>query len=621
MASERLVNGILSDLLPAIPTVQDVSKSMQNFGYPDYAVFILMLASCGGVGIYFGFVKKSMGEDEYLVGGRNMKTFPVSLSLIASFISAISLLGTPTEVYVYGITYLFVGCGVILMGIVMTTVYLPVFHDLKLTSTYEYLERRFDKKTRLFGSVLFSIGIITWLPIVIYVPALAFNQVTGINVHIITPFVCIVCIFYTCVGGLKAVVWTDVIQTIVMLGAMLLVIIKGTVDLGGPSVVIHRNLESGRLELPDTDWNPLTRHTIWALTFGAFGHWLQTSAVNQNMIQRYLSLPTLGAARRAVWIFIVGALSLVGTCGYAGMLLYATYQECDPLTTKLARAKDQLLPLLVMDILGDYPGLPGLFVAGVFSAALSSLSTALNSMAAVVIEDFIKPFRKNSFTPRVADILMKVTVVAIGTLSAGLVFVVERMGSHVLQLSMSLGSITSGPSLGIFTMGILFPWTNSMGALIGGTTSLGLMAWLSLTAQAAISSGHIRFEEKPVSTEGCTYTFQKVENLLLFSPSNANFNATDEVIVSEPWAFYRLSYLWYTMTGTIISLVIGCLVSLISSQDTKKLDPLLVAPFVRKFLKTRPQDLQVNDVVKLELEPRELNRSRCILQGNVRKLT
>ncbi|XP_046614601.1 sodium-coupled monocarboxylate transporter 1-like [Neodiprion virginianus] len=596
MASEGLANELLSDLMP---TVQEMSRSMQNFGFPDYAIFITMLVSCGAVGVYFGFIKKSSGEDEYLVGGRNMSTFPVSLSLIASFISGISLLGTPTEVYVYGVTYLFVGGGVVLMGIVMTTVYLPVFHDLKLTSTYEYLERRFDKKTRLFGSVLFTIGIITWLPIVIYVPALAFNQVTGINVHVITPFVCIVCIFYTCVGGLKAVVWTDVIQTVVMFGAILLVIVKGTLNLGGMEVVIQRNLESGRLELPDTDWNPLTRHTIWALIFGGFGHWLQTSAVNQNMIQRYLSLPTLVAAKRAVWIFIFGALSLVGACGYAGMLIYATYHECDPLTTKLARAKDQLLPLLVMDILGDYPGLPGLFVAGVFSAALSSLSTGLNSMAAVVIEDFIKPFRKNAFSPKVADLLMKLTVVTLGTLCAGLVFVVERMGTHVLQLSMSLGSITNGPSLGIFTMGILFPWINSMGALIGGASGLGVMAWLSITAQAAISSGHLRFDEKPVSTEGCTYTFPKVENLLLFSPPNAVLNGTDEVIVSEPWALYRLSYLWYTLAGALVSMSVGLLVSIVSSQDTKKLDPLLVAPFVRRYLKARTHNVDEENMHRM----------------------
>ena len=149
-------------LSDTMPTVEEMSTSMQNFGTVDYTIFTLMLLACGGIGIYFGFIKKSIGEDEYLVGGRNMKTFPVSLSLIASFISGISLLGTPTEVYMHGTGYLYIGFGVIIVGFIMSNVYLPVFHELKLTSTYEYLEKRFDKKIRILGSVLFSIGIVSF---------------------------------------------------------------------------------------------------------------------------------------------------------------------------------------------------------------------------------------------------------------------------------------------------------------------------------------------------------------------------------------------------------------------------------------------------------------------------
>ncbi|XP_070169790.1 sodium-coupled monocarboxylate transporter 1 [Polyergus mexicanus] len=613
MTSEGTLNDLGSaNWTPEMPTVQEISESMQNFGTSDYTVFAVMLITCGIVGIYFGFVSKSSGEDEYLVGGRNMKTFPISLSLIASFISGISLLGTPTEIYVHGTSYLFIACSVIFVGLVMSIVFLPVFHDLKLTSTYEYLEKRFDKRIRLLGSVLFAIGIMTWLPIVIYVPALAFNQVTGVNVHIITPFVCIVCIFYTCVGGLKAVVWTDFIQTFIMFGSMLLIIIKGTADIGGLSLVVRRNLESGRLELPTTDWSPLTRHTIWALTIGGFVHWLQVSAINQNMIQRYLSLPTLQSARRALWCFIVGVLTLIGMCGYAGLLIYAWYHECDPLTTKLARAKDQLLPLLVMNVLGQFPGLPGLFVAGVFSAALSSLSTGLNSMAAVVLEDFAKPFIKTPFTRRTADIFMKLTVVVLGATCVVLVFVVEQAGIHVLQLSISLGAITSGPSLGIFSMGLLLPWINGKGALIGGLAGLSFMGWLGLSAEAAIASGQIKFDVKPVTTEGCAYSFPQVENLLLSVPPNLILdNASGE----EPWALYRLSYLWYTMTGALMTISVGLIVTLITSQNVEKLDPMLLAPFMRKYLKTSNKDItseELHQVKIAKIEKDEKTASRTI---------
>ena len=140
--------------------VSDVIGSMQNFGPIDYVVFGTMLMSCGAIGIYFGFIKKHHGEDEYLVGGRNMKVLPVSFSLIASFISGISLLGYPTEIYVHGTSYLCIGFGVIIVGFIMSYIYLPIFHDLQLTTANEYLERRFDNKVRMFASILFTLGLV-----------------------------------------------------------------------------------------------------------------------------------------------------------------------------------------------------------------------------------------------------------------------------------------------------------------------------------------------------------------------------------------------------------------------------------------------------------------------------
>lgn len=112
------------------------------------------------------------------------------------------------------------------------------------------MESRFDKRLRMFGSVMFMIMNVGYLPIVIYVPALAFNQVTGINIHVITPAVCCICVFYTCVGGLKAVVWTDVVQTFSMFGALVLVAVKGSIDLGGADVVFNSAWKTGRIEAP-----------------------------------------------------------------------------------------------------------------------------------------------------------------------------------------------------------------------------------------------------------------------------------------------------------------------------------------------------------------------------------
>lgn len=193
------------------------------------------------------------------------------------------------------------------------------------------------------------------------------------------------------------------------------------------------------------------------------------------MIQRYLSLPNMKSARTAVCLFICGVLTFICLCGYSGLLIYATYHDCDPLQTKvrlkkkcfrelslnlyfqLAKRNDQLLPLLVMEILGDYPGLPGLFVAGVFSAALSSLSTGLNSMSAVMLEDFFKSFAKKPLTERQTALIMRFVVIIFGAICVSLVFVVEKLGT-VLQLTITLSSVANGPLLGIFTAGVMVPW-------------------------------------------------------------------------------------------------------------------------------------------------------------------
>ncbi|XP_013175750.1 PREDICTED: sodium-coupled monocarboxylate transporter 1-like [Papilio xuthus] len=542
----------------------------QKFSWLDYSVFVAMLSICVGIGIYFGFFKKQNSTQDYLMGGRNMKLIPICFSLVATFISGISLLGTPTELYIYGTSYIFSFIGAIMMSIIISQTFIPVFHELQLTSAYEYLELRYDKRTRLFGSVLFSVYLMAWLPIVIYVPALAFNQVTGVNIHIVTPIVCVVCIFYTSLGGLRAVVWTDVIQTVVMIGAMVLIIIKGTIIVGGLEEVIMKNWNSDRIEFPVLSWDLTERHSILSVSIGSTFYWVGLIAVNQSMTQRFLALKELKSSKRAVWGFLGGVLLVVFICGYSGLLAFARYHDCDPVNSKLVLAKDQLLPLLVMDILGDWNGLPGLFVAGVFSAALSSLSTGLNSMSAVVLEDFWKPFFR-PLSDKETQVLVRTVVVVLGVICVGLVFVVEKLGS-VLQLTMSLSSASMGPLAGIFSMGIFLPFIDSTSALSGGAVGLMSAWWVAAHSQVAQAKGFLRFEEKQRFLHNCTYSFGST-----ISPD------VQEVEVSY---LYRISYLWFTAFGCTVTVIVASLLSFRKYPRIQS-DHQLFAPFVRSLIKRK----------------------------------
>uniref|UniRef100_A0A182QSH3 Sodium-coupled monocarboxylate transporter 1 n=1 Tax=Anopheles farauti TaxID=69004 RepID=A0A182QSH3_9DIPT len=538
-------------------TVAEVSESLQRFGVADYVVFVASLLICVVIGVYFGWkdwrvqrkrrqnVRRGSEALNYLVGGRKMKIFPVAMSLIASFISGIAVMGASTETYLHGTQFCYIFTAILLMAVSMNFIFLPVYQGLEITSAYAYLQLRFDRRIRLLGSGLFTLA----------------------------------------TGGIKAVVWTDVIQMFIMIGALILIVVKGTADIGGLGVLIERNLASGRIEPPNFSVDPTERHTIWAIFIGGGSFWMGKNAIHQMMIQRYLALPTFRDAQKALVCFTVGIILLLMTCFYNGLLIYATFHDCDPLTTGLAKAKDQLLPVLLMKVLGSYPGLAGLFISGIFSASLSSLSTGLNSLSAIVLEDFVKPFGGQSLSERSTRYIMRGTVLGFGLVAVVLVLVVEKLGT-VLQLSMSLLPISLGPLLGLFLLGMLLPWVDSHSAFGGAISGLITMSYIVIRAQIAVAAKEMPTAAKPVSVEGCEYTFEL--------PAAYNTSSSLPTQPEVEKSLHHVSYLFYTFIGAATTVLVGSiLATLWRRQDPNKLDPLLVAPFVRRiyFPDTVPQKI------------------------------
>ncbi|CAB0003183.1 unnamed protein product [Nesidiocoris tenuis] len=552
------------------------------FGVLDYAVFAIMLFLSALVGVHFAWFskKKQNTTSQYLMGGKEMGVFPISMSLIASYISGISLLGLPAEMYVYGTMYWLIIVSEVFVSFTMAYIYIPIFYKLQITSSYEYLGMRFNRKVQTLGSCLFVLKMLLYIPMVIYVPALAFEQVTGINLHIVTPIVCVICIFYTTLGGLSAVVWTDTIQMFVMVAGIVAVLTIGTVNIGF-SNVISRNMDTQRIEFNVFTPDLTVRHTVWGVFFGNYFYWLASCSVNQAMVQRCLAMPTIAKARVAVWILAVGIIVLVSLCCYTGLVVFAHFFDCDPLSANLIKKSDQILPYFVMAISQNLPGLPGVFVSGVFSAALSTMSTGLNSMTGVIFQDLIKPNISLHITESQSSFVMKAMVVIIGSICVAMVFIVEKLGA-LIQAGKSLSGITAGPLLGIFSLGIFFPWANAQGALIGGITGLAVTSALSVFSQAAIAQGKIFYPKKPVSTEGCALSFNVSEPLVeLIKPSE----------MADVFWVLRLSYLYYTLIGTMVVLLVGNIVSYLTGPtDVKTLNKDLLAPFVQKyFYKTIPQ--------------------------------
>ncbi|KAG8232978.1 hypothetical protein J437_LFUL012625 [Ladona fulva] len=581
----------------------------------DYSVFALLLAMSAMIGVYFAFFakKKQDTTDEYLMGGKSMGVFPIAMSLIASYISGVSSLGVPAEAYTYGIQYALVLVAEISVCVAVAFIFMPVFYKLQLMSAYKYLELRYDRSVRVLLSGISIIMMILYIPLMIYVPALAFSQVSGINMYVIAPVICGVCIFYTSLGGLKAVVWADTIQSFSMLAGVLLVSIMGTVNAGGIGKVIKTNYNSGRIELFNMDINPLVRHTFWTVFVGNFFMWLSHCAASQAILQRCLALPTLKKARSAVLSLAVGISCFVILFIYTGMVIYTTYHECDPVKAKKIRKADQILPYFVMHFSDTIPGLPGLFVAGIFSASLSSMSTMLNALTAMILEDFIRPYAKWKMTEKQASNLMKVIVLILGVICTALVFVVDKLGA-LIQASRSLAGTTTGPSLGIFMFGMLTPWMNSKGAIVGGIVGMVVCTWVSVGAQVATAKKWLRFPIKPVTIEGCT-------NLAALNATTLNFGIAENTHIPEHddilW-IYRISYLYYTLLGLIVMAVFGFTVSYFTGfPDPETLDKDLLCEISHRFLPKKHKRLSSSAEMKLLSNDTEIELQKLENNGMV----
>ncbi|XP_063227310.1 sodium-coupled monocarboxylate transporter 1-like [Bacillus rossius redtenbacheri] len=563
------------------------------FGWLDHCVFGFMLLLSTIIGMVIACLGKQDTKLDYLLGGKTMSTFPIAMSLIFSHVSGISLMGVPSEIYTYGTQYYIVNLAIIITGVLNYYIYLPVFFDLQLTSTYEYLELRFNQHVRVMASLLFTISVILYIPIVIYVPALAFNQVTGINLHFITPIVCMVCILYTMLGGIKAVVWTDFLQSFVTMGSVFAVIVIGLIDVGGFSVVWERNKQGGRLELFNMDPSLLARNTFWTVTLGSTFGSLSSLCVNQGMVQKFIALPDFRRARSSLVIFTVGMTIVKTIVVFVGLIMFAAYYDCDPFTTKKILKADQIVPYYVMDTSADLPGLPGLFVAGIFSAALSTMSSNLNCLSGTIYEDFILPFiRGNKVWEDRAHIIMKIIVFLFGLLCIVMVFIVEQMGG-VYQLSVSLSGVTVGVFLGLFTLGMFFPWANFKGALAGTVVGLLFMGWMVFGAQHTNAIGIDTFPYLPLSTEGCetNATFTTTP----WSPMSTPHPRYEDSQSEEVFLLYRVSYMLYSVVGTLVVLVVGMVVSWATGfTDTRHLDPRLIVPIMKRFAgpPVRPHEKQ-----------------------------
>jgi len=368
---------------------------------------------------------------------------------------------------------------------------------------------------------------------------------------------------------MKAVIWTDVFQAGVMVTGLIVVIIVGVIQLDGFGNVFRIAYEGERMKVFDFNPDPRVRNSFWTLAIGGAFTAMPVWTICQPAVQRFQAAKSLSESKKALYWNIPGLIIIVLLCVMDGLVIYGVYAQCDIGKYGWANqvvSNDQVLPYFIVHKLGAYPGVPGLFTACLFSGALSTASSGLNSMAAVALEDVIKKV-KPDINDQLSTIYSKVIACSLGLLVIGLAFLVSAFGTMVLQLAYSIFGIVGGPYLGLFSLGMLVPWANWKGAYAGVFVGVSSTLWLAIGGQTYPPNK----EEAVVRATGCA-SYMNITRANITDPKRLALYDTFTNGIRrpmeefEPYDFsvsewYSISYLWYAAIGIWFTFFTGMIMS------------------------------------------------------------
>ncbi|HVJ67763.1 MAG TPA: sodium/solute symporter [Caulifigura sp.] len=455
----------------------------------DLIIFLAYMSVLVGIGAWF--TRREAGLKEYLLAGQDVHWIVVAISVLAALFSGISYIGIPAESFFYDLTMFWAVVSFLIATPIATVLFLPFFRQLGIYTAYEYLERRFDNRLRYFAAGCFILRGTCYLALAISAPGLVVSEMTG------WPFAAcaigsgLAATAYTTLGGMKAVIWTDSVQFVVLCGGILVII--GCAAAGVPGNVLgafELAAADGKMRWLNASPNPTIRVTIWGALIGGTCNNLVQLVTDQISVQRYLTARSLNEAKRALWLKLGLTLPLLATFYLAGTVLYGYYKANPDRVPTFANAKlipglpsgavetapllnDRLLPYFVMHELPS--PLPGLLIAAIVGATMAVISAGINALATTALIDF-SSVKERENPNRVA--WARTLTILFGLLATGVALEISRLGTMVEATNTIMG-LFGGPLLGVFLLGAITERANGTAALAGAL--LGAIVGMLIT--------------------------------------------------------------------------------------------------------------------------------------------
>lgn len=357
-----------------------------TFGTVNYAVLIVYLGALVLMGAWFS--RRMKTTEDFFKAGQRIPWWAAGISIFGTQLSAITFMAIPAKAYATDWRLLIANLMIVAAAPLVVMFFLPFFRRLDVTTAYEYLERRFNRPIRLLASGMFILMQFGRIGIVLLLPSIALSVVTGIDVRSCILTMGVLCILYTVLGGIEAVIWTDVLQVVVLIGGALLclVLIPNSIE-GGWNEMIQLGEDADRFRLLDfrLGWK---EPTFFVILFGAFAQNLISYGSDQTVIQRYLTTRDEATARQSIWTAAILAIPASLLFFMMGAALFAFFKTHPGQLDPGLQQADAIFPHYIVNCLPA--GVAGLVIAAIFAAAMSSLDSSMNSVAAAVTADFYR---------------------------------------------------------------------------------------------------------------------------------------------------------------------------------------------------------------------------------------
>lgn len=445
------------------------------FGWLDYGVLVIYFLLMIFIGWWTS--RHQHSTDDFFRGGEKIPGWATGLSIFGAKLSAITFIGIPAKTYAKDWTYFFLLMTIVMVMPFVIKYFIPFYRRINATSAYEYLEKRFNYTTRFLGAVLYILLQLGRMGIVLLLPSIALSVVTGIDMVTGIVIMSVVSIFYTVLGGIEAVIWTEVVQVIILLGGAILTLCLIPFLLEGDWQSHYQTLKNyDKLTVFDFsfDWQS---STFWVVLIGGFSLNLIQYGADQTVVQRYLTTKDQKTAedslRLGAWLTVPSTIIFFSI----GTLLFLYYQQQPNAVNIALDSQDTIYPWFIVNELPV--GIAGLVITAIFAAAMGALNGSVNCVATVFTNDLFRPFSPNLSEKTYLRTARWVTF-TVGVFGMVVALLMAQWKAYSLwdQFNVILGLFT-GSIGGVFMLGIFTTRANGPGVVAGLILSTVFQFWVS----------------------------------------------------------------------------------------------------------------------------------------------